>query len=406
MTRAYRFVAARAAALAAGVVGASLLAGCERASEGATPRANGDEVPALEMAVERPQPGDRDEAIRRAIEGRRLADAGRLERALHELEAAVAADPACVEARVELGFFLLEEAEETNYGGALLHFRVARLLAPEEPFAVCGEGLSRADLGDAARAEPLLRGSIDAMRPHATRFAIVTASLAGIAATRGRTDEAIAGFRAAADVPGIPRRARAIYLSKLADLLVEAHRPAEAEPRLREAIELDPENLRAHYLLTRVLAQRGATAEAAREARVHEALRALEDHRSKRHRQDVDRTLRLRRELNAAWPEYSRGAYALVGEMLEHARFKDALAELGELSRRDGATQEIHGLLARAKAGSGDLAGARDSLVAMTRAGPTVSPAFVRDVLDDWQRGNPGVTPEQMQATMREWLAQ
>jgi len=363
------------------------------------------EVSSLDAPIERPKPGNRDDAIARAIEGRRLADEGRLNEARTELEGAVTADPACVEARVELGFFLLEELDDAIYGSALEQFRVARLLAPDEPLAACGEGLARQELGDVDRAEPLLRSVSRAMRPRPTRFAIVTAALAQIDAVRGRTDDALRQFQEAADVPGIAPRARAIFLARRADLLLLAGRAAEAEAQVRESIVLDPENLRAHYLLSQALKRRGATEEAAREARVHEALRALADHNSKRIVQDVDRRLRLRRELIAAWPEYRRGAYVLVRELLDCARFDDALRELAELSRRDGTTIEIHGLLARAKAGAGDLAGARASITAMCGTNASVPAAFVRGVLEDWQRGNPAVTPEQMQATLRDWIA-
>jgi tetratricopeptide (TPR) repeat protein len=132
---------------------------------------------------------------------------------------------------------------------------------------------------------------------------VATAALAKIAAIRGRTEEALERFAEAARSPAATPRARAIYLTSRAELLTESGREPEAEAELREAIGLDPENLRAHHHLAWLLSKRGERAEAQKELRIHEILRQLVDPSAKRFRVDVDRTARLRRELVAVRKE-------------------------------------------------------------------------------------------------------
>ena len=186
-------------------------------------------------------------------------------------------------------------------GRAIELFESARRLDPEDPFAVCGLGIATQEVGDVERAEPLLRAALASARVQQApgRTMVATAALAKIAAIRGRTEEALERFAEAARSPAATPRARAIYLTSRAELLTESDREPEAEAELREAIGLDPENLRAHHHLAWLLSRRGERAEAQKELRIHEILRQLVDPSAKRFRVDVDRTARLRRELVA-----------------------------------------------------------------------------------------------------------
>jgi tetratricopeptide (TPR) repeat protein len=276
--------------------------------------------------------------------------ASRTDEAREAFERAVAADPECAPAHVEFGYFLFEDSPTIDYGRAIEQFEIALRLDPTDPFAVCGLGIALQELGDVDRAEPLLRRSLASERVKLApgRTMVATAALAKIDALRGRNDEALAGFAAAARSGAATPRATAIYLTSRAELLAECGRATEAESELREAIALDPENLRAHHHLSQRLAKRGARAEAQKEARIDEILRQLFDHTARRFRVDVDRTLRLRRELVAAWPEYARGPYALAHELVACGRLDEARGVIEQLVKRDGPTAELQELAAGA----------------------------------------------------------
>ena len=241
---------------------------------------------------------------------RDLVVESRLDEARTRFEQAIALEPACAPAHVEFGYFLLEDAVVSEYGRAIEQFELAQRLDPDDPFALCGLGIALQELGDSDRAEPLLRASLASERVQRApgRTMVATAALAKIAAIRGRTDEALAGFAEAARSPAATPRARAIYLTSRAELLKEAGRGAEAEAELREAIGLDPEDPRAHHHLASLLSRRGERAEAQKELRIHEILRQLVDSKARRFRLDVEGTLRLRRELVAVWPEFEAHA--------------------------------------------------------------------------------------------------
>jgi tetratricopeptide (TPR) repeat protein len=243
-------------------------------------------------------------ALLRSARG--LVVASRLDEARTRFELALDLDPACAPAHVEFGYFLLEDAVVSEYGRAIEQFEIALRLDPDDPFAACGIGIATQEIGDVERAEPLLRAALASGRVQQApgRTMVATAALAKIDAIRGRTDEALTRFAEAARSPAATPRARAVYLTNRSELLEESGRSPEAEAELREAIGLDPENVRAHHHLAWLLSRRGERAEARKELRIHEILRQLADSTAKRFRVDSERTRRLHRELVAVWPEF------------------------------------------------------------------------------------------------------
>jgi tetratricopeptide (TPR) repeat protein len=377
--------------------------GEEAESEARAPR----EISTLDAPVERPRAGDAAAALAFLERARRCLAHSGVEEARSLLEQAIAADPACVGARVELGFLHVQDLEPCDWGAALLQFRTARALEPDHPVASGGEGAARAEVGDFDRAEPLLRAALDArgvVWPVAQR-AIVTAALARTEAVRGRVGEALELYDEASRLPGLPARTRAAYRSRRAELFAEEGRAAESEAEVERTLLLDPENVRAHHLRARLLAKRGDAAGAARAARVHAILRELVDHTSKRHRLEPGRRAQLRRELVAAWPEYARGRIELARELIADGGYAEAVAALAEAIARDGATSALNALLAHAKAGAGDLDGAKAAADSIRYGDDEVRAGFLRSVLEDWRRGNPAVTEAQVEAKLAEWGA-
>jgi len=366
----------------------------------------------LDGPIERPSRGDPSAAAPFLQQAAALEAALRVDDALRAYDEALARDPASLPALLGRGFLLLGKGEEEG-GAALLCFRRAAAVAsdahdsPEAVVARCGEGVARAAVGDSARAEPLLRRSRTELPANAAlRRALVAAALADVCATSGRSDEALtlygeADLLLATDGPPVRR---AGVLVRAADLLAQLGRASEAEAKLDLALGIDPQNLRAHYLLSQLLEKRGATEEAKRKARLHELFRQLRDHVSPRFMDDVARRVDLWREIAATAPEYRRAGYELTRELLAGAKWDDALTEIATLEKRDGTTPELHYLTARARAGKGDLAGARAAADAMRRADPRVPPAVLRAVLDDWRRGNPSIDAATFEKTAREWL--
>ncbi len=388
------------------LVGVLLLgSGCgEHAVTTPSPPADGDES-LLDAALATPAHGDA--AAARALHEQALAVLARDEvaEAHRLLEAAIAADPAAVAAHIDLGFLLLEGHARGSFGGALREFRLARLLEPHNAMAACGEGITRRELGDLDRAEPLLREALAAPHVQAERGrgTLARAALAAIAATRGRRDEALAGYAEVAAVAGLPPCTRASYLLARCELLVEAGADAPAAAELAAAIVLDPENPRAHLLRSQLCARRGDAAGAAQASRIHELLRALQDHTVQHYREDDERTLRLRTELVAAWPDHFDGAIALVQQLLALGRFAQAHAQVAALVVRGGATPALHELAARARAGVGDLVGAKEAVDAIRYHSPQVRTQFLRTVLADWQRGDPSVSDAAVAAQLAVW---
>ena len=325
--------------------------------------------------------------------------------AVRAFEKALELDPAHLGALVEYGFLLLEPGAEQNYGLALLQFRRAQQVVDGQLHAIVGEGVARAALNDVARAEPLLRRALAELPENAVgRRAWAAIALGDVCANDGRQDEALALY-AKASGDAIPQLQRGGALVRLADLQAQLDRPVDALATVRRALTVDPENVRAHYLLSQLLTRSGDAEGGAKEARIHEQLRALRDHLSTRYVNDAARRTALWRELAAAWPEHRRLLHSLVRDQLEGGDFAGAKVTAAEIEARDGASAEVHWLSARALAGSGDLDGAKKRADALQQLDPAVPPGVLRTVLDDWRRGNPEtVDATAFDRALRAWL--
>ncbi|MSR46508.1 MAG: tRNA (N6-threonylcarbamoyladenosine(37)-N6)-methyltransferase TrmO [Planctomycetes bacterium] len=403
-------------ALLASAIG---LSGCDSEAPSGAPESVGATEPdpsgssVLDAPLLPPSKGDGAAALpwfQQAIAAR---GAWRSRDAFRAFERALEIDPAHPGALIEFGFLLLEPGGEQNYGRALLQFRRALLVEPDQLHAIVGEGVARAALNDAGRAEPLLRRAIAELPEAAVgRRAWSALALADLAVIAGRNDEALALYAQAAD-PKVAVLQRCGALVHSADLLLQLDRPMEAEPRLRQALAIDPENVRAHHFLAQLLARRDsserpdatARAEAQKEARIHELLRQLRDHLSAQYVQDRERRTTLWRELSTVWPEHRRLPYSLARDQLDCGDWNGAKSTTTELLARDGATAEASWLAARAEAGCGDIAAAKRHADAMSRADPNVPTAVLRTVLEEWRRGNPDtVDAATFDRTVREWL--
>ena len=390
------------------------LAACERerptanpppVSIGTTAREGG--TTALDEPLEKPKAGDPQRALPLFRQALALAGAQRTHEALLAFEQALAADPASLGGRIAYGWLLLDEGDDFNAGEALRQFRLARLLDGGDALARCGEGVARAAVGDDARAEPLLTASLasETLQRDAPRLAAAQAALARLRTTQGRNDEALDLLAKAADAKQVVPQNRAAWLVRRADLLAELGRRDEAERLVRDALALDPEHVHGRYLLAQLLTRRGAADEAKHEAQIHDLLRQLYDHRTKRLEADVELRLKLRRALVEADPANGRARYQLARELLDCRRWSEAESEVAALVKRDGSTAELHWLRARAKAGAGDLAGAKGEADAMRREDPSVPPEVLRSILEDWRKGNPDVTAADLQKKLAEWTA-
>lgn len=397
--------------------------GCGEADQGARDeRAAGAGVPGdagpatadpegasvLDAPIALPSKGDTAAAVpwfQQAIAAR---SSSRSRDAIRAFERTLELDPAHPGALIEYGFLLVEPGAEQNLGRALLLFRTARRVAPDQLHAIVGEGVARSWLGDAARAEPLLRDALARLPPESVgRRAWAQLALADLCSADGRHDEALRLYAEVA-APTIAAAQRGAALVRSADLLAQLDRPSEAEPRLRAALALDPENVRTHYLLAQLLARRpddASRAEAAKEQRIHALLRELRDHLSTLYVKDTARRTALWQELGTVWPEHRRLPYSLLRDQLDGGDWSGAKNTAAQLLARDGRTAEACWLAARAEAGGGDLAAARRHADAMEQADPQVPPALLRTVLDDWRRGNPEtVDAAAYDRAVREWL--
>jgi tetratricopeptide (TPR) repeat protein len=370
---------------------------------GASSRAAAGEESLLDRALAMPQPGDAALAKRRLDEALAALQRDDVVLARLRFEAAVAADPCCVAARIEFGFLLVEGHDRGSFGGALEQFRLALLVVPDDPMARCGEAIVRAEVGDAARAEPLLLAALRTPEviAHDGRWAVASAALAHLEQGSGRIDAALQRYGEVIARSGLPTIAYANARVARAELLLRQGQLEAAAADLDEALRLAPEQVQGRYLKAQLLKRQGDAVGAAREARLHELLRELVDHESQRVRVDHERTLRLRRELADALPDDERPRRALIELLLHDGRYAEARDELAKW--RGGESPARQATAARVHAGCGDLVAAKRALESLRYDDRGVQSAFARLVLDDWRRGQPHVTDEQAAAQARAW---
>ncbi|MBL8842855.1 MAG: hypothetical protein JNL90_15160 [Planctomycetes bacterium] len=383
----------RAAPRRAAALLAAALFGCSRGEEaapaaGRTPAPLPDETSLLDAPLERPQRGDTASALVLYRQARAALDRDELDGAQSLFEAALQADPALNLARNDLGFLLLERAGRGAFGEALRHFRLARLAAADDALAACGEGLARRELGDLERARPLLEFALRdlAVSAEPGRGTLARAALASIAAAQGDVEGALAGYADALERAPLPPGTAAHFRLARAELLQERGALEAAASEVEQALQLAPEEPRGHLLMAQLAARRGDGERAAVERRRHELLRALQDHTALRFRRDAARTLELRRALVAEWPDHLGGVVALAEELLAQRQHADALQVVAAARATRGALPLLIVLAARAHAGAGDLAAARQVFAALPPCGPAERLAAVRLVLAQWQR--------------------
>ncbi|MSR47164.1 MAG: hypothetical protein EXS13_08875 [Planctomycetes bacterium] len=254
---------------------------------------------ALDRRLEPPVAGDRALATLRFEQAMAALARDDATAARTAFESAVAADPSDAAARIEFGFLLLEGHQRGSFGAALLEFRFARLVAPDDPMAICGEAVARLEVGDVLRGEPLLRRALadGAVQRHTGRFAVASVAQARLDADAGRIADALRRYAEITRLATLPASVRARAKIERAELLIAEGRLDEAADEVAAAIALDPRNVKGRYHDAVIRRKRGDLIGAAAALHIHELLRAIEDHQSQRVRIDSARLDRLHAEL-------------------------------------------------------------------------------------------------------------
>ena len=313
-----------------------------------------------------------------------------------------ASDPAGL---IASGWELLERAGDRDSGAALDRFVRARAVLPDAPLAVAGEGIARAMGGDAAGAEPLLRRALApdgcaALVPR-NRLALTHFALGNLLFDGGRTAEAEPEYRAAV-ADAATGLGRASALAQIARIELDGNRLDAADATLADALAACPENGQAHFVRATLMKRRGDADAAARELRIHELLRAIEES-SARRPVDVERLLAARRDLVAAWPGSEAVRLELIRALVAAGRYGDAELEAAALLQAKGPSAPLAWLLARAQAGRGDLAGATKARALMLRLDPRSPPALDEEIVAEWRRGGVRFTEAAAARLLAEW---
>jgi Tfp pilus assembly protein PilF len=354
--------------------------------------------------VEPPQAGDAARAGVFVAKGRAALRGFDRTTARKMFDAALAADPACVDAHELLGWFLLDATSEQDAGAALLCFERLRALGRSGASIDAGEGVARALCGESTGAQRLLESARSApeLAAEPSRLAKVLIALGRLACQSGDDVAAEHDFKTAAEVePAVAWRAEP--LAQLGELQARIGRTAEAEQTLRAAIAADADHLKARYLLSRLLLKSGRTDEAEREARVHELLRQLYDPQSQRITGDMERRIRLRAELVAAAPDCAAFKSSWLRALVDAKRYADCEKALADLVKRQPATAELAYLLARARAGRGNLEGADQARALLHQLDPAAPASLDREIADEWRRGVPDVSDDAYEALLARW---
>jgi Tfp pilus assembly protein PilF len=174
-------------------------------------------------------------------------------------------------------------------------------------------------------------------------------------------------------------------LLELAALDYEEGELAGAEEALQRVLEVDPESLRAHYQLLRLLERRGDEEAARHEKQVHETLLELYSIQNRTTKSARARRIELKRELLRLLP-HPRARVNFVRDLLMGGEYEEARREVLEEGRsRGGYDAELLYLLARSLAGLGNLDGARETAGKMRQVNPNVPDQVLKDILDEWR---------------------
>ncbi|MBM4014674.1 MAG: hypothetical protein FJ293_06895 [Planctomycetes bacterium] len=338
-------------------------AGCAREPAAAPSSGSASEVVAgfEDEPLERPLAGDRTRALEPFARARELERMGAIVAALKQLDAALAADPAFVDALLLAAKLRLADGAEYAPMTALRHARRVRLLEPDLPAAIVTEGLARFVLDDSVRARGLLERflSLPPENINPSSRAAAEEALGLLAARRGDVDEAAQRMERVLAIR--PERAQTHYgLAVVADARGDL---VAKERHLEAALQRDALLLPARHERFLLLMRAGRHEEAAREKRILEVLRPLRDDGGIMFSDDYAGRARLWGDLAQLLPENLTCREMRVRE-LAMARDHGAAADEGDAALRAGfasiqlvaETAFAHARLGRAEAARATMA--------------------------------------------------
>jgi len=360
-------------ALAASRCGPDGATGPAGTGTGAAKRA--DERPLRDFPLETPVAGDAAAAAKHVAAARQAVGLGHPDVAKQSLQAALAADPANLEALLLRGTIGLQKSFAWEPMQALTAFRLARLVDPASLPARIGEANARVALEDDAGAAALLQELADdeaagRTKPTEEQRGLVQRGLGQVALRGGRFEEALRHADAALAIRPTDRAS----LTLRAEVLERLGKLPEAVASLDVALRQRQDDSTLHFAMARLQRKLGATGEAERHAKAYQSLLPFEEDGSTSFRTDWPRRIGLRRDLVAACPEFKRGRHLLVRELLGGKEFAAARAECDALLAADAADSEAWFLQAKALAGLGDYAGARRAADEMAKTGKVAPP--------------------------------
>lgn len=338
----------------------------------------------LDAPIVAPVHGDVSQAATHVALARREIGLGHPEEAKRELQAALAADPANLEALLLRGIVGLQKSFAYEPLQALAAYRTARLVDPSSTAAKVGEAAARVALEDDVGAAPLLDELIEADERGSAPLAeeqraLVHRSRGQLALRAGRFDAALLEAERALKL----RETDRATLQLRAEVFERMGRPADALADLEIGLSLRGDDSSLHFAASRVLRKLGRGEEAARHQKAYEALRRFEEDASKAFREDARLRIALRREFVAAWPEWKRGRHLLVRELLAGSDLAAAQVEVDALLAADVGDPEAWFLQAKVRVAQRDFAAARaaaDRMMATGKVAPPVRDELLREI--------------------------
>lgn len=328
-----------------------------------------------------PAPGDRVRALELLGGAQRLAAYGAAEQALVPLRQALAADPACVEARLLHARLLLADGPLHDPLAGLREARLAALIAPGTPQPMAAEGLARFLLGDSGRARALLE-RCEALDEAALAPGLRAAVLEALAFLDLRRDDVEAAAPRMEESARLrPQRGFTRY--GLAQLAGARGDLAAKLVHLDDAVRLDAQLLVAWHERAQLLRRLRRDEEAARSRKVAELLRELQDDTSARFADDhagrAARWLELARLADD--PRHWLERWRALDQLREHARIG---AEGSEWIAAKAPRADVVIATARAYARAGDELAARETAARLPECLPPPPPelaaALAREV--------------------------